>query len=581
MKQYHFYFKDKHSFKKDLTIFKEKTGNKQVIFQVFSEVLYTDEVDAARSVIDKVFPDAPYIGASTGGTLINCECAKPISVVALVFESQTTRAEVREYDISVDSLENIAEKIVKFTNENLWIKSIELYYPVPKQSTTNFCALMSKIRPEVQITGAVTCSMDITSDACALFTSESKNKSSSTLMAVAYYGGDDLNVSSYCVQGWQPLGRVFKVTKAEKSVIYELDGTPACDIYKKYLNVEGDENFFFNTLEFPLYVMCNNVPVLRTPLSANPDGSITTSSDFEIGDEVRISYGDPVTIVNSITRDSKRLEEFGPEVMHIFSCIGRKKYWSTKEATYEIAPIAPISNSSGFFSLGEFLRSNGSLVQHNVTIVISAMREGDKNTTKKKTNVDKIYSNTKRSLASRLATFIGVTSAELQETNRKLAQAAITDGLTGLYNRKEIQKLIENEIENHNGNFTLIMLDIDNFKSVNDTYGHKSGDDVIIALSEILKDTAKNCGFNAAVGRWGGEEFMMLVCNSDTTSSKVIAEKIRDQFGKTKFDSIPSQTVSVGVAKFTENEGIDSVCSRVDNALYKAKAEGKNKVITA
>lgn len=578
MRQYHFFYSDESSFEKELAEFKNKIGDKQLIFQIFTEVLYNDDVHAARGVIDRLFPEAPYIGASTGGTIINCRCGKPVSVAALVFDDESTRAEVREYDISKDSLEDIADNIVRFVDGNLWIKSVELYYPVPKKSTTHFSARMSQMRPEVQITGAITCSTDITSDACELFTSCSKGKYSPTLMAVAFYGGENLNVTSICIQGWQPLGRVFKVTKAKGSIIYELDGIPACDVYKKYLNVEGDENFFYNTLEFPLYVMCNNVPVLRTPLSANSDGSITMSSDFEEGEEVRISYGDPVTIVNSIIRDSKTLDEFAPDVMHIFSCIGRKTYWSSKEPTYEIAPLEPICESSGFFSLGEYLRSDGTLAQHNVTLVIAGMREGEKKSNESRLNItEKSFSNTKMSLASRLATFIGVTSTELRSSYMRLAQAAITDGLTGLYNRKEIQSRIETRIS-ESGKFSLIMLDIDNFKAVNDTYGHKHGDEVIVAISDILRETAQKTD-NSSAGRWGGEEFMLML-DMDCAHAEHVAEKIRKRFAAKKYRDIPSQTVSIGVTEFQRGESADSICSRVDAALYAAKAEGKNRVVS-
>lgn len=580
MKQYHIYFRNTEQFEQELSELKKGADGKTVLFRILSEELYTDEVDAVRGVLGKVFPEAPYIGMSTGGNIINCQSGEPVSLTALVFDSPTSRADVREYDTADSDLCDIAQDIVKYTEENPWVKSIELYYPIPKESTTDFCDLLSKMRSDIQITGGIICSPDISSDDCMLFSSASKSTHSDTAMAVAFYGGDDLNVLSLCIQGWQPLGRVFTVTKADGSIIYELDGISACDVYKKYLNVEGDENFFFNTLEFPLYIMCNSVPVLRTPLSANTDGSIMLSSDLEVGDEVRISYGDPVTIVNCITNDSKRLDDFMPDVMHVFSCVARKTYWSAKDPTYEISALAPISESSGFFSHGEFLRSDGVLVQHNVTLVISAMREGEKRMTGRSVNItEKSFSNTKMSLASRLATFIGVTSSELNATNRMLEKSAITDGLTGLYNRKEIQTRIENEICG-SGCFSLVMLDIDNFKSVNDTYGHAQGDEVIIAISDILRDIAADIGVDASAGRWGGEEFMLLLCGASRDDAARTAETIRTRFAEKGYEAIPPQTISVGVTEFKDKESADSLCSRVDMALYTAKSSGKNRVVT-
>lgn len=83
------------------------------------------------------------------------------------------------------------------------------------------------------------------------------------------------------------------------------------------------------------------------------------TSDMDVGSVVRISYGDPGTIVESIRSDSQKISEFGPELLHIFSCAARRTFWTTKEPTYEIYPFREIAPSSGFFSHGEFLRTGG------------------------------------------------------------------------------------------------------------------------------------------------------------------------------------------------------------------------------
>ncbi len=218
------------------------------------------------------------------------------------------------------------------------------------------------------------------------------------------------------------------------------------------------------------------------------------TSDMDVGSLVQISYGDPSTIVESIREDSRRIHQFQPDILHIFSCAARRTFWTSKEPTYEIQPFKEISPSCGFFSHGEFLRTKGNLNQHNVTLVIAAMREGEKKEASAMSVLTERGTLSKVPLVSRLATFISVTSLELEETNQKLEyaneklkMAAIIDGLTGLYNRKEIQSQIEKELAREGTRkFSLIMLDIDNFKQVNDTYGHQEGDMVIIALAKIL-----------------------------------------------------------------------------------------------
>lgn len=189
-------------------------------------------------------------------------------------------------------------------------------------------------------------------------------------------------------------------------------------------------------------------------------------------------------------------------------------------------------------------------------------------------------------LVSRLATFISVTSLELEETNQKLEyaneklkMAAIIDGLTGLYNRKEIQSQIEKELAREGTRkFSLIMLDIDNFKQVNDTYGHQEGDMVIIALAKILHNEEMAYTDKFSAGRWGGEEFMLLLHDTDVSAASFIAELIRQCFANTSFPTVRMQTISLGVTQTTEDDTLDSLCTRVDAALYKAKKSGKNKV---
>ena len=122
------------------------------------------------------------------------------------------------------------------------------------------------------------------------------------------------------------------------------------------------------------------------------------------------------------------------------------------------------------------------------------------------------------------------------------------------------------------------MLDIDNFKKVNDIYGHQEGDRVIIALSDVLRKVMSDVD-SAYAGRWGGEEFMVLLQNGDIDEAVTLAERIRTEFASISYETAGCQTVSVGVSQAREDETCDTLCSRVDKALYMAKANGKNQVV--
>lgn len=588
MKQFRFAYQDPASFAEMLSDFQKEcdsAGIKTKLFQIYSEVLEADVIREVCDAIERFFPDTPYMGCSTSGNIVDCQLSCNITVVCTVFELPTTQFRIFQYDLSKEPVEKITETIVEETEKNPWVKAIEMFFTIPEGSTTRFCDGLKNVREDIQIFGGVACSDDITSDDSCVFSKEAGFSERSIL--ILFYGGEEFRVDSINVTGWKPLGRKFHVTKSDGSILQELDGIPAYDVYRKYLNIKNDENFFYNTLEFPLFYEHNDTTILRTPVASNADGSITMTSDIDIGSVVRISYGDPGTIVESIKADSQRISDFGPDLLHIFSCAARRTFWTSKEPTYEIGPFKEISPSSGFFSHGEFLRTNGNLNQHNVTLVIAAMREGEKKAPERAKSIPVADSLSKVPLVSRLATFISVTSLELEEMNRKLElaneklkMAAIIDGLTGLYNRKEIQSRIERALlEVGQKKFSLVMLDIDNFKQVNDTYGHQEGDSVIVGLANILQNERTERRRNVSSGRWGGEEFMMLLQETEASSAAYIADLIRQCFANTDFPAVRPQTVSLGVTQAREDDTLDTLCTRVDMALYKAKKGGKNRVV--
>lgn len=170
-----------------------------------------------------------------------------------------------------------------------------------------------------------------------------------------------------------------------------------------------------------------------------------------------------------------------------------------------------------------------------------------------------------------------VTEQELLK--EKLELLSITDGMTGLLNRTEIQRRIaETLAEGGSPILSLIMLDIDNFKHINDTYGHQHGDEVIKSLADTLKTACDGGRGHYFAGRWGGEEFMLLLSGTGLATATNLAEKIRTIFGNTQFEDLPCQTVSLGVTEAKADDTVDALCSRVDHAMYEAKHAGKNTV---
>ena len=577
MKQFQIEYNGKKEFSDEHEKFRKQWENVPgLMFQIFSDILEEDTVTEVTSTIETICPGVPWFGCSTCGNLVDCKLTPEIAVTATVFEKVSSRFKVFQYSTQEYSMEQVAQKIIEDTENEPWVKAIELYFAFPKDSTTKFSEGLKKLRSDIHIFGGIAGNDDIAKDVSYVFSNVGGYSDSD--IVVVFYGGDDFYVKSIKATGWKPLGRKFQVTKADGTNLQELDGIPAYDVYNKYLNINNDENFFHNTLEFPLLYEYNGVIILRVPMASNPDRSVSVSADIEVGSTVRMSYGDPQTIIDSIAEDSKPIKQFSPDILHFFSCVARRTFWASDEPTYELDTFKDIAPSVGFYSLGEFLRADGQLSHHNVTLVIAAMREGEPDLSAMQ-NVSEATTISKVPLVSRLATFISATSLELEEMNQKLQAAAITDGMTGLYNRTEIERGIINVLNMYKGNdISLVMLDLDNFKRVNDTYGHKEGDHVIIALSDVLREVFDGIA-SAYTGRWGGEEFMVLLPGCTAEEAVAYAEQVRTKFSALTYDLAPSQTVSIGVTQAADNDTCDSFCSRVDKALYTAKANGKNQVV--
>jgi len=172
---------------------------------------------------------------------------------------------------------------------------------------------------------------------------------------------------------------------------------------------------------------------------------------------------------------------------------------------------------------------------------------------------------------------------KLQDDLGVARMRSVTDNLTGLYNRFFLSEFIEKEMSSsrrYGGVFSLMVLDIDNFKTVNDTFGHLSGDGVLRALGGILKEQTRA---SDVVARYGGEEFVVVLTHADINIGLVAAEKLRRSVEVYAFPGVDGKciTVSIGVSQFDpeSDSEMDAIIKRADDALYTAKQTGRNKVI--
>ncbi|OEU62564.1 MAG: diguanylate cyclase [Desulfuromonadales bacterium C00003094] len=185
--------------------------------------------------------------------------------------------------------------------------------------------------------------------------------------------------------------------------------------------------------------------------------------------------------------------------------------------------------------------------------------------------------------------FTGTIAIAEDITNRKnlekeLENLATTDPLTGAKNRRSFLQLLENEVarsQRYDHPFALLMMDIDHFKKINDTYGHDAGDRVLKLLVAESFGVLRGCDL---FGRWGGEEFVALLPETDLAQAAVVAERLRAHIGRAELNSddgaLIKFTVSIGLTVVTESNClIDNLFKTVDEAMYLAKEQGRNRVV--
>ena len=174
-----------------------------------------------------------------------------------------------------------------------------------------------------------------------------------------------------------------------------------------------------------------------------------------------------------------------------------------------------------------------------------------------------------------------ISRTELEKSLTIIKEMSIRDDLTGVYNRRHLMELLEHEyhrISRGGAHFSVAMLDIDHFKSVNDTHGHLTGDEVLKAVSDVIRNSLRSADF---CGRYGGEEFLLVMTQTNINGALLCAERIRSTIEQSRFTSLGPNfkvTVSLGVTEFTGKEDIPTMIARADKALYHAKESGRNRV---
>lgn len=168
---------------------------------------------------------------------------------------------------------------------------------------------------------------------------------------------------------------------------------------------------------------------------------------------------------------------------------------------------------------------------------------------------------------------------KLKVLNKELARLAVTDTLTGLCNRLKTDAALEHEIhraDRFDNVFSVILLDIDKFKQINDTHGHSAGDQVLVGIAGLLQRHSRKTD---VVGRWGGEEFIVICPHTTPEGARQLGETLRQTIEAHDFPGVHRVTASFGVTAYQANDQPKDIVARADVALYAAKRQGRNRVV--
>ena len=550
-------------------------GSHHILVSVYSGWTSGAKLHKLLSDIKKELPGAIIAGCTTGGEIFAGTVSDNTTILSfMIFDN--ARLNIRVYDLSVKSGNEAADDLIASIGRIGTPVGIELLMTPPNPSVYQFLRRLSALPPSVQVFGGIA---GETEDA-GQYVFTANRIFDNAIIAICFLG-DSLRMRVHSCLGWTPLGRSMRITQMRgDNTIVTLDHHPAIDFYERYLKITP-ETFKEERLVFPLLFERNGKTIARMPKDSHDDGSLTLFGDCKKDEHVRLAYGDPSSILSSVRDMQLEVATFSPEAIVIFNCLSRRLFLRS-DSHFDVRSFPLIAPTAGAYVHGEIARQGSEAVLLNMSMLAVCMREGPGVEPKKiEIPLEEHLDRTMR-VVQRLAHFIQVTTAELEDANHQLARLAKIDRLTGIFNRGEIESILQKEINgkrNKEEPISAIMIDLDDFKKINDTYGHAIGDQVLQWVGRVL---LRNTRRRDAAGRWGGEEFLILLPGAHLKAAADIAERIRAQIASEPI--LPdgkSISASLGVAEFPRSSSFKAFYRALDDALYQAKAQGKNRVVSA
>lgn len=570
-----------------------------ILVQVFTCISEQDIVSSMVEQISAAIPQAKVVGTVTSELPLIEEWEKRrTQLCIMVFQESQVKVHAfarEEQEAEHAWQRKVGLEMAECCQETQHLVGLELLITARSMDARPFLTAMAQKVPDVPVFGGGAYAA-VKGEVPFIFSAGGIVKQGILVVA---FSSCRLQLMVADSMGWRPLGKTMTITKMlDDYTIAALDHKPAAQVYEKYLGVNREEFRSFNVSEFPLLVEREGKLLARPPIGRMQDDALTFAADMQVGEKVRLSYGDPQTIINQALYMGRKIQSFQPEGILLISCIGRHFYVGEAEKP-EIEWYRKIAPASVCYTYGEYLRQGSNINTLTITFVAVAFREGDAPAQAGNPAVDALENQDFQeylSMVHRLAHFVTVSSqeqeklaAQLAEANAKLAAAneklqalASMDRLTQLLNRGEVEQHLQELVQlwtERQRIFSGLLLDIDNFKKINDTYGHDVGDQVLVSLAEVLRGCVRGHDF---VGRWGGEEFLVLLPDAEADYAVQVGERIRSSLQQVSV--LPEGgciTVSIGAGQIFAEDDFQDFYQRLDKALYAAKHNGKDQVVLA
>lgn len=534
----------------------------QTLIQVFCAKADKDCIANIQKYFINNYPQSVLLGTTTDGIIDgrNVYNSTKSTVTFTVFEKTTLKSILvkhENYNGSYYTGEALAKELC--TNNT---KAIISFADGIHTNGEEFANGIYSIAPNTTLSGG------LAADNGALDTTYvfDKNEIISSGSIGVSLNGEDLSVATKYTFDWMPLGRKLKVTKAIKNRVYEIEGMSAVDIYGKYFGYELANKLPKVGIEFPLIFEKDGVSVGRAVLYKHNDGSLTFAGNIPVGTEVRFGVGNIEKILqNSNYHIDQMLTDlkYESEAVFIYSCMARRRFMNDNIID-ELEILNKIGNVSGFFTYGEFFHSedHNQLLNETMTMLVLSenkkiphygLQESSEKGQDYEIRAEHVIANLANKVSQELAELNENLEQRVRDSSDYIYKQAYFDNLTELPNRLSFIKQLEFSVGK-----LIILLNIDDFATINDFYGHDIGDQILVQMAKLLKEITIEDKIE--VFKLPADEYALII-----QRPKTLEDKLR------KIKGLLSRITN---EKFLINDNVIHVSATLATSVVNAKGTG-------